>query len=126
MLAQTLPVSHLREGHSEELIGAREGLHFVVASVALDAAAKSFRVQKLDDLGENGFGRGHRPTMPLSKRRKTRPRYRSHRFSSANIEQSGVYDPSRFKQPDSREITPIKEVGRRRFARRDAPMSITM
>ena len=53
-VAQTLPKSHLREDHREELVPRRKAPALPRHRVAVDATLKLFAIQGVDDLGENG------------------------------------------------------------------------
>ncbi len=79
-IAQAFPTGQLREGQTEKLIEAREGVNLVVTSVTLHAAAKLLQGQKVHQLSK------HSPTgihALFLVRRGIAPEYRSfsNRFS---------------------------------------------
>src|ERR1035438_309936 len=56
---QAFSIGELREGHSEELIPTWKTTNLVVASVAVDTAAKLFGMNPVGQLRKNQFSSGH-------------------------------------------------------------------
>jgi len=54
-IAETLSISQLAKGHTEELIPAGKGFNLIASAIALDMAAKKLRVNKVHELGERVF-----------------------------------------------------------------------
>ncbi len=62
-ISKALAKSKLRESHSEKVIEAGKGLHFVLAVVAGHALMKFFQGQLRHDLGENRLASVHPAIM---------------------------------------------------------------
>ena len=60
---QAFSISELREGHGQELIPTRKAMNLVVASVAIDAAAKLFGMNPVGQLRKNQFSGGHNASL---------------------------------------------------------------
>jgi len=71
-IGQALAVSHLGEGHGEELLPAREAYYLIITAVAIDAATKLLVVDQPRDLGENGFSCAHSARLAENLLRETR------------------------------------------------------
>jgi hypothetical protein len=54
-VSETLPIGELGERHRQVLVEATEPPHFVVASVASDAAVKGVKEKVIHDLAEDQF-----------------------------------------------------------------------
>jgi hypothetical protein len=54
-VAETLSVSQLAKGHTEELIPAREGFDLIASVIAIDVSAKMLGVDEIHQLGERVF-----------------------------------------------------------------------
>src|ERR1035438_7145048 len=80
---QAFSIGELREGHGKELIPTREAINLIVASVAVDTAAKLFGMNPVGQLRKNQFSSGHNASLASCLLVKmTKPsRNRSHRFS---------------------------------------------
>src|ERR1035438_6171468 len=60
---QAFSIGELREGHGEELIPTRKATNLVVASVAVDTAAKLFGMNPVGQLRKNQFSSGHNASL---------------------------------------------------------------
>src|ERR1019366_2685369 len=60
---QTLSISELCEGHGEELIPTRKTTNLVVASVAVDTAAKLFGMNPVGQLRKNQLSGRHNASL---------------------------------------------------------------
>jgi hypothetical protein len=63
-IAQTFAVSQLRKGHAQKLVPAGKIRDLAIAVIALDAAAKLARGNKIHQLRENGSSRIHGRNPP--------------------------------------------------------------
>lgn len=66
-ISEALAIGELRKGQSEKLIPARKALDFVIALIALHAAAKFVSGNKLHQLSKDCFS-GIHPSTPSTKR----------------------------------------------------------